>query len=113
MCELDLRAAVWVSSGLPNKEARDLCLASIVSECARSDSSELIIERDESLMGADRRVISAALRLELKRTLKYKHALPHEQPLLWVSDALAWCYAKGGDWRRRVDPIIENRVIKL
>ncbi len=112
MCELDLRAAVWVTKGLPNKEARDMCLASVTSLCCLAQVATLVVERDESLMGADRKVISAVIRDETHQ-LRYYHSVPHEQPLLWVSDAVAWCYTKGGDWIRRTVPLIENRTIRL
>lgn len=112
MCKLDLRASVWIAKGLPNKEARDACLASLVSECCRAQVSALIIERDESLMSADRRVISMALRGGM-HSLQYSHSAPHGQPLLWVSDSVAWCYAKGGDWIRRAKPLTGHRTIRL
>lgn len=113
MCKLDVRVAMWVAKGLPNKDARDACLASIVAECCASGASTLILERDESLMGADRKVISAALRLNQNHSVCYSHATPHEQPLLWISDAIAWCYAKGGDWVRRIEPLLDQQVFRL
>ena len=45
--------------------------------------------------------------------LHYRHAVPHEYPLLWVSDAVAWCYSSGGDWMRRAEPLVESRLIRL
>lgn len=32
------------------------------------------------------------------------------EPLLWVPDALAWAYGKGGDWRRRMDGVVRSVV---
>jgi hypothetical protein len=37
---------------------------------------------------------------------------PDEEPLLWVSDAVAWAMGAGGDWRRRVEPMIDE-VVRL
>ena len=45
--------------------------------------------------------------------MQYRHVTPHEHPLLWVSDAVAWCYSNGGDWIRRVEAIVESRVTRL
>jgi hypothetical protein len=42
--------------------------------------------------------------------LLYEHLKPHEEPLLWVPDAVAWCYGNGGDWRRRVAPLVARSV---
>ncbi len=113
MCALDVRVAVWVVKQLPDKEARPLSLGALVEEAARAGVSQLIIERDESLERADRRLIADVLRREGGSELLYRHVAPHEHPLLWVSDAVAWCYSNGGDWIRRVEPIVEARVTRL
>jgi hypothetical protein len=113
MNELDVRVAVWIVKGRPNKEARDLCIAEVASEACRSGANQLIIERDDSLVAADRRLIASVLRREEHTGLQYQHAAPHEYPLLWVSDAVAWCYSSGGGWIRRVEPLVESRLIRL
>jgi len=28
------------------------------------------------------------------------------EQLLAVPDAVAWCWVRGGEWRRRVDPVV-------
>lgn len=113
MCALDVRVAVWVVKQLPDKEARPLSLGALVKEAARAGVNQLIIERDESLERADRRLIADVLRRQDGSELLYRHVAPHEHPLLWVSDAVAWCYSNGGDWIRRVEPIVEARVTRL
>jgi len=58
---------------------------------------------DVSLLAADPRLISERLRRRGRAAaLRYEHAAPHEHPLLWVSDAIAWCLQAGGDWPRRI-----------
>lgn len=113
MCALDVRVAVWVVKQLPDKEARPLSLGALVEEAARAGVNQLIIERDESLERADRRLIADVLRRQDGSELLYRHVAPHEHPLLWVSDAVAWCYSNGGDWIRRVEPIVGARVTRL
>ncbi|NLB47584.1 MAG: hypothetical protein GX814_07605 [Microbacteriaceae bacterium] len=113
MNELDVRVAVWIAKGRPSKEARDLCIAGVAAAACHSGADQLILERDDSLMGADRKLIASILRQEKNIDLKYQHAAPHEYPLLWVSDAVAWCYSSGGDWKRRAEPLVEHRLIML
>jgi hypothetical protein len=36
---------------------------------------------------------------------------PHLDPLLWIPDAIAWSWAKGGEWRQLVAPYCE--LVKL
>jgi hypothetical protein len=40
--------------------------------------------------------------------LTYELEVPRKEPLLWLADAIAWSYAKGGDWQRRVNPLISG-----
>jgi hypothetical protein len=35
-------------------------------------------------------------------TLRYEHRRAAAEQLLTLPDAIAWCWAKGGDWRRRI-----------
>ncbi|MFT3798734.1 hypothetical protein [Microbacterium sp.] len=113
MNELDVRVAVWISDGRPNKEARDLCMVEMAAEACRSGVDELIIERDASLEVADRRLIAGVVQSEAASHLRYQHSAPHEHPLLWVSDAVAWCCSSGGDWKRRAEPLVKDRVVRL
>jgi hypothetical protein len=39
-------------------------------------------------------------------TLRYQHRRAATDQLLAIPDAIAWCWAKGGDWRRRIDPVV-------
>lgn len=113
MCTLDVRVAVWIVKQRSDKEARPLSLGALTAEAARAGVAQLIIERDESLERADRRLIADAIRRAGSPDIQYRHVAPHEHPLLWVSDAVAWCYSNGGDWIRRVDGIVESRVTQL
>lgn len=113
MNELDVRVAVWVAKGLPDREARPLCLTSLTQEAVRGGAAQLFIERDDSIMQIDRRLIAGVLRQNRSSELQYRHVAPHECPLLWVSDAVAWCYSSGGDWLRRTEQLVEARVIRL
>lgn len=113
MCALDVRVSVWVVQGRPDKEARPLTLGALVAEACRAGVAQLTIERDASLELADRRLIADVIRRAGSSEMHYRHVAPHENPLLWVSDAVAWCYSNGGDWIRRVDAIVESRVTRL
>jgi len=38
--------------------------------------------------------------------LRYDHLRASAEQLLAVPDAVAWCWACGGEWRRRGDPVV-------
>ena len=38
--------------------------------------------------------------------MTYEVLRAHEEGLLAIADVAAWCWAKGGDWKRRIQPIV-------
>jgi hypothetical protein len=42
----------------------------------------------------------------------YDHCSSASEPLLWVADALCWAVGVGGDWHRRVNPVLTLRDIR-
>jgi len=111
MAELDLTARVYVSPRSV-KESRELCLTALIADIAPAGASLLVLESRESMNHRDVLVLDAALRKHGSQTLEYRHLSPYEEPLLWVSDAVAWAMGAGGDWRRRVEPMIDD-VVRL
>ncbi len=98
---------MYVAEGLPDKTARPLLIEALVADLALSGASRLMIERDESLVEADRRTIRSALVTNnYVHNLVYEHRAPTDYAMLWVSDAVAWCYQAGGDWIRRAEPLV-------
>lgn len=66
----------------------------------------LILEQDDSLLAWDRRQLYRLAR-PLVGDVQYRHSRAADELLLCVPDAIAWCWAKGGDWRRRIVPLVE------
>lgn len=111
MTTLEVAARVYIAPQQGPAAARTRCLERLIDDLVDSSASRLILERDESVQVADRRVIRAHLdQRSYRRSLSYDHAAPHEYPLLWVSDAVAWCCQAGGDWRRHSEPLIDDLV---
>jgi len=54
----------------------------------------------------DRDTIGHALQRLDARHVAYDHRRSHTEPLLWAADAVGWAVGAGGDWRRRVEPIL-------
>jgi len=111
MAELDLTSRVYVSPASV-KESRELCLTALIADIAPVGASLLVLESRESMNHLDVLVLDAALRKHGSQTLVYRHLSPFEEPLLWVSDAVAWAIGAGGDWRRRAEPMIDE-VVRL
>ncbi|WP_448062237.1 hypothetical protein [Cellulomonas hominis] len=67
----------------------------------------IVLDRDDSTLAHDRRWLFEELRRStLTPQLSYVHRHRHEEPLPVMPDAVAWCWQRGGEWRRRVKNII-------
>lgn len=84
--------------------ARRTCLAALVHDIAAS-AERLVIERDESTVTVDKQALfHAARRHECSDSLQYELLAAHADPMLWIPDAVAWSWVKGGEWRDCVAP---------
>lgn len=106
-----LSVRLYIARGMPDKVARPLCLERLMDDLIPGRAAKLVLESDASLEQADRRIIARHLREnDTDGSLRYMHCRPHEEPLLWVSDAVAWCHQKGGDWIRRAAPLVDELI---
>jgi hypothetical protein len=112
ICELPVKVYIYDASGIRSQVvARRQSLTRLVQDLADLDGRRLLIEKDDSVFENDKRTLyQAVAKFGVQGILYYDHMKPHEEPLLWVSDAVAWCVAKGGDWRKRVEPVITTTV---
>ena len=93
--------------------ARRLVLERLVADCAAAGAHRLVLEQDDSLLASDRRTLRAAVHAAgVVDELVYEHLPPRSEPLLWIADAVAWCWAHGSTWQERVRPII-GKVYQL
>jgi hypothetical protein len=97
---------IYVVKDKPDKIARPACLRALVDDLCAAEASRLILDQDDSLAAADRKIIAAQLRSNQSAGIEYGHRKRQEEPLLWVSDAVAWCYQKGGPWIDYAAPLV-------
>ncbi|TCM49182.1 hypothetical protein EV648_103451 [Kribbella sp. VKM Ac-2568] len=91
--------------------ARHLCLQGIVRDIAPT-AERLVIERDESILAQDRRLLHEARdRFGCFDTLRWDLLVPKADPLLWVPDAVVWSWVRGGRWRQAVAPFCQLRQV--
>ena len=107
MARLECRARIYRVHDTAELRARELCLSAVVNDMAVLNARRLVLERDESIVQHDRRAIRAALiERRLHGRVTYAHEAATSEPLLWISDAVAWSYSRGGEWRQRAAPIV-------
>lgn len=103
LCEAQITAAVYADHHhRDDLAARSACLDVLVSSTAGVDT-RLVIEQDDGLVGRDRADLHRAVhQAELVGALTYEHRRAGAERLLGLADVVAWSWAKGGDWRRRI-----------
>ena len=100
-------------SGKSIRSARDAAFGELTGQLVALSADRVIIESCDQDR-RDRQVIGDTLaRLGALGALEVQHLRPHDEPLLWIPDAIAWAYGKGTkEWRSFVDPLI-TRVTRL
>ncbi len=90
--------------------ARKACLETMVKDLASLEENvRILIERDDSLVTADRRHLYELVRgAGAVDRLGYKHGKAHEEPLLALPDIVAWAWVRSGEWRRRLGPVVKQ-----
>ncbi|MCZ7440270.1 hypothetical protein O7598_27995 [Micromonospora sp. WMMC241] len=93
--------------------AREACLVSLVDHSAKIGAVRLVLERDDSTFRADQRLLFEQVRkCGVDGALRYDQLRAHEECLLAIPDAVAWCWAKGGRWRDSIRRMIsESRPV--
>ncbi|MEU7527374.1 hypothetical protein AB0A74_16685 [Saccharothrix sp. NPDC042600] len=102
---LGLRARIWLCAHNDDIVARRVCLAAAAAHLVEAGAARLVLESCQHQDGRDRHTL-AAVAGKLS-DFSYEHLKPLEDPLLWSSDAIAWCYGAGGEWRRRVEGLVD------
>lgn len=109
MRRLPIRTRIYTST---DKEpvARTRAIQAVLSDLVDLDGRRLIIERRETSQDAREhlQIVTAIQAGKAPAELIYDHLAGHEEPMLWVADAVAWAYAAGRKWRPRVKSLIEQ-----
>ena len=96
-----------------DESARQACLDLAVTDLLKMGAHRLVIDSRRERDRFDSRTIRTQLRSEsIDCNFSYDHNDSKLEPLCWIADTAGWCFGAGGDWRRRIMPIIDD-VIEL
>jgi len=110
--DLGPECVIYDASSRPRRVQRETCLRALVADLAVRQARLLVLERDESVCDLDRKVLFRSARDVGYSQLEYRHLRGHEEPLLAIPDAIAWCWQRGGEWRHRIRELV-TEVRKL
>lgn len=106
---MEFRARAYSAAGYSQTRGRDECLNLLLDDVETFDASIITIEKDESAVNSDRLLFHRGLHSRgLARKVEYRFMSKSAEPIIWIADAIAWSYARGGDFKRRVEPLIEK-----
>jgi hypothetical protein len=84
-------------------DPRERGLVALARLAREVGATTVVLERDPTTVEKDRRVLFANSRSRNDHAqIHYYHLTATEEPLLWIPDAIAWSWTRGGEWRRRV-----------
>ena len=108
LLDMNIRARVYRTAGLHPIAARAICLKVLLADLIQLNVTNLVFELEESSQKSDvillRQILSNG---DLRTKIEYSHVSKPEEPLVWIADAIAWSYARGGDFRRRALLLID------
>lgn len=109
---LTVGVTAYDSSAHPRRRQREVCLERMLADLVERGAEVVVIERDDSVMDQDRRLLYRRARELDCEKLIYRHCRAHEEPLLAIPDAIAWCLQRGGHWKDRVRELVgEIRIV--
>ena len=85
--------------------ARICSLRTQIGSDLASGCVSIVLELDETVRFRDHQFLKQQQAIK-----EWDHRQRHEEPLLWVADAVAWCVNRGGDWERMVRPLIVETI---
>lgn len=103
MAKLNISTTVYVATGSSDVASRAAILEAMVPRLQENGVKRLILDSRDSQDKQDRSTIFNVMKLQTNNELSYGHQPSHTDPLLWIPDAVAWAWGRGGDWKRRVE----------
>lgn len=91
------------------RDRRAACLQALMHDISSRDDEMLVLEEDETLRSWDnQRLIELTRAAGCRDTFRYEHRSASNEQLLALPDAVAWCWARGADWRHRLGPVVTD-----
>ena len=105
LLEFDFKVVIFRDTGRSVVQARKTLITQVCATASKFGITELVFELDNSAWESDIKLLN-----ELRPSMPWDHRERHQEPLLWVADAVAWCVNRGGEWERMVRPLILETI---
>jgi hypothetical protein len=109
ICRADVTATIY-DAGCRYRDpldARAACLQAIIDGLPPGEQTLIVLEQDDSILHWDKQFLYNAVRAAgIAGRVRYAHHRAKTELLLAVPDAIAWCWARGGRWKDRVQAAV-------
>lgn len=90
-----------------DEPARQECIRELTRYLLDRGANRLVIDSRSHRDINDARTIRGALGPRASASnFVYEHLSSTSEAMLWIADAAAWCFKRGGQWRSRIDALI-------
>lgn len=106
---MEMRVRAYRATGCSQSTGRDACIDLLLDDIRSIKATSLVFEKDESSEKSDRALLqSGLLSRGLSKNIEYSFMPKSSEPIIWIADAIAWSYSRGGDFKRRAELLIEQ-----
>jgi hypothetical protein len=112
LIEANVRVRIYDGTQLRSeKAARHAAIGQLADDLIAMGSARLVLELDDTAAQNDRLIIrSRLLKAGCLDSFRYEHRRASSECLLAIPDAVAWCWARGREWRKCAEPPIQDVV---
>ncbi len=102
---VEANSTIFVASHRDQVTARSAIVRYAAPHLHELGVRRLVIEARQGQDQRDRADLYAALGPSPNPPMSYLHHTASAEPLLWIPDAVAWAWGRGGAWRKRVEDL--------
>lgn len=103
--EMGVSSVIYIVQSADFRDSRTAIMERVVSQLKEDKVVRLVMESRTNQDIQDRRDILQSLRSFPMPSFTYEHLPAHGEPLLWIPDAVAWSWGRGGEWLSRVNDL--------
>ena len=103
LANLNVMNFVYVATGREQTAARRAILQIMVPDLRSKGVALFVLDSRQGQDHKDRVTIHSLMGSNPEPAFEYYHHRSAHEPILWIPDAVAWAWGRGGNWRRQVE----------
>ncbi len=108
-CKLNCLVIEHCDPSATQFEARMACLDTLCKQSKIQSASQMTLDFSTTEV-QDCRIFEAHRSRLSSHFPIYRHSPSRHEPLLWVPDAVGWCWGRGGYWKKLIEPCVNSHI---